>query len=162
MTTTLREARGRGASGLRANALAGLVMVLIEYSLGISVNLYSQLPAADAGKTLLSGLGAAIGNGPVLLAFHAVLGTLLLLTGVAAVIRASRLGRRPLIGLSAGALLATVVAWVSGSEFVGHMRNSESLAMALAAAVAILCYALVIFVLSLEQQRGAKITTREL
>ncbi|HWD69872.1 MAG TPA: hypothetical protein VG293_06725 [Solirubrobacteraceae bacterium] len=149
MTNTSPQRRGRGASGLRANALAGLVMLLIEYSLGISVNLYSKLPTSDAGKPLFAGLGAAVGNGPFLLAFHAVLGTLLLLTGVAAVVRASRLGARHLIALSAGALVATLVAWLSGSEFVGHMKNSASLTMALAAAVAILCYALVIFVIGI-------------
>jgi hypothetical protein len=155
MSGTYPQGRARGVIGLRANALAGLVMLLIEYSLGISVNLYSQLPRSDAGKTLFAGLGAAVGNGPFLLAFHAVLGTLLLLTGGGAVVRAARLGARPLIALSAGALLATVVAWLSGSEFIGHTKNSASLTMALAAAVAILCYALVIFVLGVERLRGA-------
>lgn len=149
--TTTSPVRRRGANGLRANALAGLIMLLIEYSLGISVNLYSNLPSSDAGKTLFAALGAAVGNGPLLLAFHAVLGTLLLLTGVAAVVRASRLGARSLIALSAGALLATVIAWLSGSQFVGHEKNSASLTMALAAAVAILCYALMIFVLGIQR-----------
>jgi hypothetical protein len=134
-------------SGLRANALAGLVMLLVEYSLGISVNLYSTLPAADHGKQLFGALAAAVGNGPVLLSLHAVLGTLLLITGTAAVVRAVRLGVRPLIALSGGALIATLVAWLSGSAFIGHLKDSASLTMALAAAVAILCYALVIFVL---------------
>ena len=135
--------------GLRANALAGLIMLLIEYSLGISANLYSTLPTADRGKTLFAGLGAALGNGPVLVTIHALLGTLLLITGIAAVARASRLGRRSLIALSGTALLATLVAWLSGSAFVGNQEAAASLAMALAAAAAILCYALVIFMLSL-------------
>jgi hypothetical protein len=136
-----------GVRGLRANALAGLVMLLIECSLGISVNLYSTLPASDRGKTLFAGFGAAVGSGPALVALHAILGTLLLITGIAALIRASRLRARPLIAMSAGALIATLVAWLSGSEFIAHTRNSASLAMALAAAVAILCYALLISVL---------------
>lgn len=42
-------------------------------------------------------------------------------------------------------LLAIIVEWLAGSEFVGHMTNGTSLTMALATAVAILCYALVIF-----------------
>jgi hypothetical protein len=141
---------GRSAAtvrGLRANALAGLIMILVEYSLGISVNLYSTLPSADRGKTGFAGLGAAIGNGPLLVTLHALLGTLLLGTGIAATVRASRLRARALIALGGGALLATVVAWVSGSDFVGHQKNGASLAMALAAAVAMLCYALIIFVL---------------
>lgn len=133
--------------GLRGNALGGLVTLLIQYSLGISVNLYWTLPAADRGKSFLAALTAAIGNGPLLLTIHAVLGTVLLLTGTAATVRAVRLGARPLIALSGGALLATIVAWLAGTEFVGHPKNAASLTMALAAGAAMLCYALVIYVL---------------
>lgn len=148
MSARSLPASGSRIRGLRANALAGLIMLLIEYSLGISVNLYSTLPAADTGRTLFAGLGAAVANGPVLVTLHALLGTLLLITGIAAVVRASRIGRRPLIVLSGTALLATLLAWLSGSAFVGHQKAAASLAMALAAAVAILCYALLIFILS--------------
>jgi hypothetical protein len=52
--------------GLRANALAAAVMLLTEYCLGISVNLFATLPAADHGKSLFGGLPSAVGNGPVL------------------------------------------------------------------------------------------------
>jgi hypothetical protein len=148
MSTTSLQATAR-IRGLRANALAGLIMLLIEYSLGISVNLYSTLPAADKGKTLFAGLGAAVGNGPLLVTLHALLGTLLLITGTAALVRALRLGARPLIALSGTAFLATLVAWLAGSAFVGHHEDAASLAMALAAAASILCYTLVIFTLSL-------------
>jgi hypothetical protein len=130
-------------------------MLLIEYSLGISANLYSTLPAGDRGKTLLAGVGAAVGNGPLLVTLHAILGTLLLVTAIAALVRASRLGRRPLIALSATALLAILIAWLSGSAFVGHQKAPASLTMALAAAVAIVSYALVIFVLGVTTSRGA-------
>jgi hypothetical protein len=147
VSTTSLQATGSRIKGLRANALAGLIMLLIEYSLGISANLYSTLPAADRGKPLFAGLGDAVGNGPLLVTLHALLGTLLLITGIAAVVRASRLGRRPLIALAGTALLAILVAWLSGSAFVGHQKAAASLAMALAAAVAILCFALVIFIL---------------
>ncbi len=94
MSTTSVAAVAPGIRALRANALAGLVMLLIEYSLGISVNLYSTLPAADRGKALFGGLGAAVGNGPLLVALHALLGTLLVIAGIAAVVRASRVGAR--------------------------------------------------------------------
>lgn len=135
--------------GLRANALAAVVMLLIQYCLGISVNLYSTLPAADHGKSLFAGFASGVRDGPLLLSLHALLGTLLLITAVAAVIRSSRLGATPPIALTAVALLAIIMAWLAGSEFVGHMKNGTSLAMALATAVAILCYALVIFLLGI-------------
>jgi hypothetical protein len=132
---------------LRANALAAVVMLLIQYCLGVSVNLYSTRPASDHGKSLFAGFPAAVVNGPVLLTLHAILGTLLLITALAALIRSLRLGAPP-IALTAVALLAICIAWMSGSEFVGHQQNGASLAMALATALAILCYTLVIFLLN--------------
>ena len=88
----------------------------------------------------------------MLLSLHALLGTLLLVTALAAVIRSSRLAARPLIALAAVALVAIVVAWLSGADFVGQAKNGSSLAMALATALAILCYALVLFLLGISQQ----------
>lgn len=79
------------------------------------------------------------------MSLHALLGTLLIITAAAALVRSSRLAATPPIALTATAPLAIIVAWLAGSEFVGHMTNGTSLTMALATAVAILCYALVIF-----------------
>lgn len=135
-------------SGLRPNALAAIVMLLIEFGLGIGVNLYSALPAADLGKSLFPGFGAAITHGPALLILHAVLGTLLLVTGVTAVVRSLRLRRLPQIGLAGTGLLGLLVAWLAGSSFVGRQSNGASLAMALATAVAMLCYTLILFITS--------------
>lgn len=133
-------------SGLRANALAAVVMLLIQYCLGISVTLYSTLPVHDVDKSLFTGFASAVGDGPLLLSLHdALLGTLLLVTASVALERSVRLGATPPIALTAVALLVIVAAWLAGSEFVGHMKNGTSLAMALATAVAILCYALMIF-----------------
>jgi hypothetical protein len=131
--------------GLRANALAAVVMLLIQYCLGISVNLYSTLPASDHGKPIFAGFTTAVGHGPLLLSLHALLGTFLLITASAALVRSLRLAATPPIALTAVALLAIIVAWLAGSAFVGHMKNGTSLTMALGTAVAILCYALVIF-----------------
>ena len=147
MTASSSPNIGSRVSGLRANALAAVVMMLIQYSLGISVNLYSTLPASDHGKSLLSGFAAAVGKGPALLTLHALLGTLLLITALAALVRSLRVGATPLTALTAIALLAIVVAWLSGSAFVGNEKNGASLAMALATAVAILCYTLVVFLI---------------
>jgi hypothetical protein len=125
-------------------------MLLIQYGLGITVNLYSTLPAGDRGKGLFGGFGAAVGNGPVVLTLHALLGTLLLITATAAVARSALLKATPLIWLTAIALLAMLVAWIAGATFVGEMNNGSSLAMALAAAAALLCYVLIIFILSFQ------------
>jgi hypothetical protein len=88
----------------------------------------------------------------VLLTRHALLGTLLLITAASALIRSVRLEAPPLIGLTAIALAAIIIAWRSGSEFVARMQSGASLAMALVAALTILCYALVIFLLGISRQ----------
>jgi len=136
----------RTLNGLRTNAFAAVVMILLQFGLGVGVNLYATLPASDAGQGLLAAFGRAVSGGPIVLTVHALLGTLLLITGLAAVVRAS-LARRPLyIGLTSSALLAIIVAWLSGARFVGDQTNGASLAMAIATGLAILCYALILFV----------------
>jgi hypothetical protein len=156
MSTTARRIRG-----LRANALAAVVMMLIQYSLGVTVNLYSALPRGDRGKGLFGGFGAAIGNGPVVLTLHALLGTLLLITATAAVARSALLKATRLIWLSAIALLAMLVAWIAGATFVGKMNNGSSLTMALAAAAALLCYVLIIFILSFQRPAATRRQAKE-
>ena len=131
--------------GLRTNAFAAVVMLLIEFGLGVGVNLYSSLPASDHGKGLVTAFGAAVTGGPIALTLHALLGTLLLITGIAAVVRATLARRTLLICVAVLALVAILVAWVAGTEFVGDMSNGTSLVMALATALAILCYATILF-----------------
>jgi hypothetical protein len=131
---------------VRANSFAAIVMLLIEFGLGIGVNLYAKLPGSDAGKSILPAFGHAATGGPVVLALHAILGTLLPVTGITAVVRAALIRRSLLIAFTSVALLSIIVAWLSGARFVGSMANGASMAMAIATAVSVLCYALILFV----------------
>ncbi len=132
-------------SGLRANSLAAVVMLLTEYALGTWVNLYAQLPASDHGKAPLAAFGRAVADGPVVLAIHALLGTVLLITGITAVVRAVIAGRPAWIALGTVAFLAIAVAWFSGTRFVGDASSSASFSMALATAIAVLAYVTILF-----------------
>jgi hypothetical protein len=144
----------RGLNGLRINSFSVVVILLIEFGLGISVNLFAKLPGSDHGKSVLPAFGSAVTGGPVLLALHALLGIFLLAGGIAALVRAIRI-RRPLwLGLTSVALLSIVVAWISGSRFVGSMDDGASLAMALATAVSILCYVLILFLVTTAETAG--------
>ena len=98
-------------------------MPLSQYSLGIAVNLDSTLPASDHGRSPFAGFTAAVGKGPLPLTLHAPLGTLLLITAVAAVIGSARLAAGAPIALTVAAL-AMIVAWLSGSEFVAPRSPS--------------------------------------
>lgn len=136
----------RTLDGLRTKFFAAGVMLLVEFGLGVGVNLYATLPASDHGKGLLPAFGRAVTGGQIILTLHALLGTILLITGVSAVVRAA-LTRQPVLMTVTGiALLAIIVAWLSGSRFVGDMANGSSLAMAIATGVTILSYALILFI----------------
>jgi hypothetical protein len=135
--------------GLRANSLAATVMLLVQYCLGIWTAFRAGPPASAIGRPLFSAFGAAVADGPVVLTLHALLGTLLLGTSATALVRSVRLRHTPAIALTAVALLAIVGAWVSGATYVGRLTSSSTIAMAFATALALLCYALVIFILGL-------------
>ncbi len=133
-------------TGLRANSFAATVMLLIEFGLGVGVNLYAEVPASDHGKGLVAAFGASVTGGPLVLILHALLGTLLIVTGVSVVVRASLARQLTLVAIATIALSAILLAWVSGGRFVGDMGNGASLVMALATGVAVLCYATILFI----------------
>jgi hypothetical protein len=123
-------------------------MLLVEFGLGIDVNLYATLSVSDHGKGILAALVAAVSKGPLALTLHALLGTLLLATGSTAVVRASLTRRPALIAAAVVGLLGLLTAWLSGAAFVGEIANGRSLAMALATAVALLSYTTIVLLSS--------------
>lgn len=120
---------------LRGNCMGAAVLLIIEFALGISVNLYVTVPN---GKSFLSEVfnSAALGS-------HAVISLLLLGAAISALVRAI-CGRRAIVLTSVG-LAAVVAAGISGATFVNSQSNGASLSMALAAAVAMLCYLAAVF-----------------
>lgn len=136
----------RGGRGMRPNAFSAVVMLIVEYGLGIWVNLYAAIPAADRGKGAFAAFGAAVAHGPVALALHALLGTLLVVTAIALVIRAVLARETATTVIGAVALLAIISAWLSGARFTGDAADGASFGMAMATAVALLCYVVILFV----------------
>jgi hypothetical protein len=132
-------------AGLRANAFAATVMILVEFGLGVGVN---------HGKGLVAAFGASVAGGPIVLTLHALLGTLLMVTGVSVVVRASLARQVTLVAVATLALSAILVAWVAGARFVGDMGNGTSLVMALATGVALLCYATILFITPMLHPHG--------
>jgi hypothetical protein len=119
---------------LRGASSGVLVMLILQYALGMGVNLYIT-PAKG-------GAGEAFSNGP-LLAIHSVLGLLLIVAAIDLVVRAVR--QRPVIGLgvtwaSLIGLIAIVGAAVNGLTFLKNAQAGASMGMAIATAVAMLCY----------------------
>ncbi|MGH2345269.1 MAG: hypothetical protein ACRDG4_08585 [Chloroflexota bacterium] len=135
-------------SGLRAASFAALVMLLIEYGLGIWVSLYADLPASAKGKGILAAFGSAVTAGPAGLTLHALFGVALLAAGISGVVRAALLRRPQLIAIAVAALVALVIAALDGARFVGDTTNGSSFGMALFAGVAVSCYATILFIVT--------------
>jgi hypothetical protein len=134
--------RDRRAGVLRRVSLGMTIGLLIQYGLGMVVNLYVTVPPQDQGGGFLTAIGRALANGPVALSVHAALGLLLILGAVNLVIQAVATRQRAVAWLSGVGLLAILGAAASGADFVDSATEGASLAMALLTGVALLCYAI--------------------
>lgn len=135
---------------LRAGSLAVLVLLVAEYLLGMYVNLYVAVPAADAGH----GLGTAISGGPAVLSAHAVIGLLLTLGAVAVLVTAISIRRPAGIAVSAAGLAAMGLAASAGSSFTATGKPGDSMAMAVLTGVAMLGYGVNLYLRHAPAPRG--------
>jgi hypothetical protein len=143
-----RTLSARQLAALRGNSFGVLALLIVQFAIGTWVNLYAQVPAADRGSGIFGAVGRALTNGPASLAAHAGLGLLMVLVALALVVR-SILARHVAASIaSVLGLLAILAAAINGARFVsdGGPANA-SLAMALATAVAMLCYAVSLLLL---------------
>jgi hypothetical protein len=133
----------RQLAALRGNTFGALAMLIVQFAIGIVVNLYATIPAQDKGSGIVGAIGRALTNGPASLATHAGLGLLIVLVGIALVVRSIVTGHTASIVLSVIGLAAIVSAALNGARFVadGGLANA-SLAMALSTALAMMCYAI--------------------
>jgi phosphoglycerol transferase MdoB-like AlkP superfamily enzyme len=137
-TTTNRQ-----LAALRGNTFGVLAMLIVQFAIGIVVNLYATIPAKDKGSGIFGAIGKALTNGPASLATHAGIAPLIVLAAVALVVRSTVTRHTASIVVSVIGLVAIVGAAFNGARFVadGGPANA-SLAMALSTAVAMLSYAI--------------------
>ena len=122
-------------AALRGNCMGAAVLLIVQFGLGMGLNLYVTLPAHQAFLSTV--FGSAV------LAVHAIVALVLLGAAIGALVRAIR-ARRAVVFTSAG-LAAIVAAAAAGVSFAGSQSNGASLTMALATAVAMFCYLAAIF-----------------
>ncbi|MGP8000047.1 MAG: hypothetical protein ACLPKI_22440 [Streptosporangiaceae bacterium] len=132
----------------RRASLGTAVALLVQYGLGMWVNLYATVPAADRGGGEFAAIGRALSHGPAGLAAHASLGLLLLIGSVVPLVRAVTARRPAFIVTSGLSLLAILGAAGSGAAFVNTGANGASLGMALLTAVALGCQVVNLFLLA--------------
>jgi hypothetical protein len=122
-------------AALRGNCMGAAVLLIVQFGLGIGLNLYVTLPAH---KSFLSTV-----FGSAVLAVHAIVALALLGAAIGALVRAVR--ARAAVAFASVGLAAIVAAAAAGASFAGSQSNGASLAMALATAVAMFCYLAAIF-----------------
>jgi hypothetical protein len=110
---------------------------VVEYAIGMYVNLYVTVPRADHSGSL----GSAIANGPASLSLHAVLGLLVGLGALGVAAQSILVRHWGLITASVVGLLAMIFASVAGTGFTSTGDDSASMAMSVLTGVAMLCYA---------------------
>jgi hypothetical protein len=142
MTTasgTQQQEAGRDLTRQMLGASMGLlVMLILQFGLGIGVNLFITPKKG--------GIGEAFSNGP-LLALHAILGVLIFLAAIGLLNRAITARHRVVITASAIGLGAVLGALINGTFFLKNGDNGSSLAMAITGLAAMLCYAICLRVL---------------
>jgi hypothetical protein len=136
-----RHTRPMGRGGprwarLRQISVTMLVLLVIQYGLGIILNLYVAVPASDAHAGILTEIATA----PAVLTVHAVLGIALIGTGVLLVARAAGVRDRLLAVLATVGLTALGGAFGAGEIFVRNGQSTASMAMAVLTGMALLCY----------------------
>jgi hypothetical protein len=139
--------RGGAVPIVRRITLGMAVALLIQYGLGMVVNLDVTVPARDQGGGVFVAIGRAFANGPAGLAIHAGLGLLLIIGAIQLVVRSVVARHRPLIWLSSVSLLAILGAALNGAAFVNSGNDGSSLGMAMLTGVALLCMTIGLYVL---------------
>ena len=131
-TSTQQDTRvaAQPVAALRGNCMGAAVLLIIEFAIGMGVNLYVALPGHK------SFFGTVFGSAT--LATHAIVALALLGAAISALVRAIR-SRRAVVFAAAG-LAAILVAAFAGASFVSSHANGASLTMALATAAGMFCY----------------------
>ena len=145
-------ARRMGRPGLHRACLVILTGLVVQLALGMVLNLYIAMPAADARVSYLREMETA----PVLLTAHALLALLLIATAGLMLLRAIALRDTAVIALAATGLAALLGAFAAGELFVRNGASGASLSMAMLTGVALLCYICLQAVIIRQRPRAAE------
>ncbi len=143
----MSQTRARGRA-FRLTVLITLVLLVLQYIVGMLANLEVQLPSGNVSNWVF--------RHSIIIQLHIYVGTLLIVIALVALIL-SFVARHPVGIVAAGASLALLVfAWLSGVQFLATQQNNLSLWMALGFMGAFIAYLLGYFFSSVPRvwQRG--------
>jgi hypothetical protein len=127
--------------------IAACILLLVEFLLGMAVNLGVVLPKHHPGAAasnyfsgVASGVGWVISTGSAWVAAHAAFGLALVVAALAAIALTWRAGPRTERAASVLGLLFIVGAGFNGASFLNYGRAVSSFIMAALWALATACY----------------------
>jgi hypothetical protein len=146
---------GRARRRLRRAALGMISGLLIEFAAGMLVNLFTTIPDSHPGSDPSEYLGGSFDSvrwalsqsGLPAVVFHAGWGLLLIVNGGVLIILARRVGRRSVTVSTVLGFLLVVGAGFNGASFLDFRQDYSSMLMATFFGLAILVYAVVLFLL---------------
>ena len=130
------HARLPDLTGLRRACVVTLIALVIQFSLGMILNLYVPVPSSDQHAGVLQEIRTA----PFALTTHVLLGLLLIGAAVVLVKRAIGIRDRAMIALAASGLGGVLGAFAAGEVFVRNGASSASLAMTILTGIALVSY----------------------
>jgi hypothetical protein len=145
--TSRSSAASEAAERLRRSSFGAVCALLLQYGLGIGVNLFVNVPDKDQGKGMGASFGNAFSNGPAALAAHAGIGLLIVINVIVILIVSIRTRLPLMIATGVIGFLAVLGAAMAGATFVDKGQNSASMTMAVLTGVALACYAINLYVL---------------
>lgn len=134
---------------MRDQFLGTLVFLIIQFLLGMAVNLFVTIPTNHPGANppeyfggVVQSVTWAILHGHVLLIVHASLGLLLVLNALGLLVAAIKTWSRDLIWVTSLGLFGVLAAGFNGGSFLNYNQDFSSMLMATFFAVAVVAYAL--------------------
>ena len=155
-----KDRRNRAARGW---AFGLLIALLVQFGLGMYVNLFASIPLNHPGhgaKNFFAGSYHSVAwaetspHSPVILAVHAGLGLLLVLGSLWLAVLAIRGRRAGFVWAAVLGALFILGAGFNGASFLNYNKDANSYVMALLFALVVLCY-IVLLALPSSSERKA-------
>jgi len=134
---------------LRQGYLAMLIVLVVQFLLGMATNLFVTVPTSHPGANppeyftgVAQSVTWAIFHGPLLLVPHAILGLLLVVFGFRFMLVAIRSRHRPTVITAVIGAIAILGAGFNGGSYLNYHEDFSSMIMASFFAIAVTSYAI--------------------
>jgi hypothetical protein len=133
---------------MRDQFLGTLIFLMIQFLLGIAVNLFVTIPTNHPGANppeyfggVVQSVTWAMLHGHILVILHASIGLLLVLNALGLLVAAIRVRQRDLITVTGFGLFGVLAAGFNGGSFLNYNQDFSSMLMATFFAIAVVAYA---------------------